>query len=124
MATFNATKIAEAVLRQIFLGNIQIDEKYGPTSFEVERTAELIRQEAGDCLSRCQDDEPIFVLCARDVTAPAAVHDWATRVQSFPDPDPIKVRNARECADLMAKWPGKKKLPGTTKNFKEFVDRD
>lgn len=31
------------------------------------------------CLNQSQSDEPIFVLCARDEGAPAAVRSWARR---------------------------------------------
>jgi hypothetical protein len=117
VATFSATKIAAAVLAQLRA------EKLLKSSVQVEPWPELVtavRAAAGDCLAHCQDDEPIFVLCARDLTAPRAVEAWAAGVSEYPEPDDDKIRGARECADAMARWPGPKKLPGKTQDTKRF----
>ena len=31
------------------------------------------------CLGRSQDDEPVFVLCARDALATSTIQDWVRR---------------------------------------------
>ena len=110
MAVFNATKIAIAVL------DLLAESREG----FAEKLPDVIRQHAGDCLSHCKDDEPIFVLCARDLFAPSVVREWAARVSGLPAPDQQKVTGALHCANEMERWPGAKKLPGTSASEKVY----
>lgn len=56
-----------------------------------------------DCHANAEHDEPMFVLLARDVRAPALVEQWAD-VSESRGTDPAKVENARECARQMRAW--------------------
>lgn len=56
------------------------------------------------CLNRSAPDEPLFVLCARDHTAPAAIRLWASMNHGIQPPD--KLQNALDTADHMEKWRG------------------
>ncbi len=66
------------------------------------------------CLMNSADDEPVFTLCARDVTAPAAVRDWAARA-AFAGAPPEKTGAAYRIAVEMETWqqanPEKVKVP-------------
>lgn len=54
------------------------------------------------CLARAGDDEPIFVLRAKDTTAPEIVEEWCARNN---DLQPIeKVGGAMLLADKMREW--------------------
>lgn len=55
------------------------------------------------CLNNSADDEPLFVLCARDPDAPATVRDWAARAGVRGAPD-RKVVGARAVAEEMERW--------------------
>jgi hypothetical protein len=56
-----------------------------------------------DCYKNAEPDEPMFVLLARDKSAPTLVRLWAQwREQNGEDPK--KVAEARECADKMEAW--------------------
>lgn len=62
------------------------------------------------CFHRAMDDEPMFVLLARDLSAPSKVRAWAdereAEVQAGRKPasDMESVHEARECADRMERW--------------------
>lgn len=62
------------------------------------------------CFHAAMDDEPMFVLLARDDDAPRLVRNWAAqRLDEIergyrPSTDTDKVREARQCADNMEKW--------------------
>lgn len=62
------------------------------------------------CFAAAMDDEPMFVLLARDPHAPAQVRSWADQreldVQEGRKPasDMDKVNEARQCADNMEQW--------------------
>lgn len=62
------------------------------------------------CFARAMDDEPMFVLLARDPQAPSHVREWADdRAEAIangskPASDMAMVQEARECADRMEKW--------------------
>jgi hypothetical protein len=62
------------------------------------------------CFARAMDDEPMFVLLARDAQAPQRVRDWATQRRADismglkPESDAALVDEAFECADLMEAW--------------------
>ena len=55
------------------------------------------------CLAKAATDEPIFVLRAKDKTAPNLVRAWATNAASLGAPYE-KTREARELADAMERW--------------------
>jgi hypothetical protein len=63
-----------------------------------------------DCYAAAAPDEPMFVLLARDITAPDRVEKWAhDREISINDgmhplSDRSKVDEARECARAMREW--------------------
>jgi hypothetical protein len=56
------------------------------------------------------DDEPMFVLLARDPRASGHVRDWATQrkadisLGAKPESDMVHVDEAFECADRMDAW--------------------
>lgn len=63
------------------------------------------------CLNRSADNEPIFVLCARDPSAPGAVRQWANAYKrrkiaanQFFDAAIRKHREALTLADNMELW--------------------
>lgn len=63
------------------------------------------------CLGRSADDEPVFVLCARDRFAPGLVRKWADRVEAVANEHGEgtertrqKIASARELADEMEAW--------------------
>ncbi len=49
------------------------------------------------------DDEPVFLLRAKDVSAPAAVRAWA-EIHKAAGGDPLMARMAYEHAELMEDW--------------------
>jgi hypothetical protein len=61
-------------------------------------------------LRTADGDEPIFILRARDVTAPAVILSWAARREALkqqsvkPDADKALVTSARALADNMKNW--------------------
>lgn len=63
-----------------------------------------------DCYANALPDEPMFVLLARDPTAPAIVKEWAEmREQAIetgnrPRSDYTMVTEARDCALAMEAW--------------------
>jgi hypothetical protein len=65
-----------------------------------------------DCLSRAEDDEPFFVLLARDPSAPSLIADWVRqrqhqmRVGLVPnnDDERAKIEEARQLAKAMLAW--------------------
>lgn len=62
------------------------------------------------CFHAAMDDEPMFVLLARDPAAPGLVRNWARQREdqiirgSRPASDMGKVNEARQCADRMERW--------------------
>lgn len=62
------------------------------------------------CFARAMDDEPMFILLARDPGAPTLVRAWCDqREQEIeqgkrPAADIEQVREARRCADRMEGW--------------------
>lgn len=67
------------------------------------RLNEAKKVEAGHCLANSAPDEPVFVLCARDVTAPDIVRLWAVNAASR-GVSYKKCQEAREVADAMERW--------------------
>jgi hypothetical protein len=63
------------------------------------------------CLHHSSDDEPVFVLCARDAVAPSAVEYWADRVVSSARSSSArssdKTEAARHVAREMCAWASK-----------------
>ena len=62
-----------------------------------------------DCYEEAEDDEPMFVLLARDELAAEHVRDWALAysMKCGIDPTPQqseKLNEAYGCADAMDKW--------------------
>jgi hypothetical protein len=55
------------------------------------------------CLNRSRDDEPVFVLCGRDRSAPTVIEFWATLADHAGVPLE-KVKAAREEAVAMRQW--------------------
>ncbi len=56
-----------------------------------------------DCYDKAEQDEPMFVLLARDPLAPVLVRIWATlREQLHGDAE--KIAEGRQCADDMDTW--------------------
>lgn len=55
------------------------------------------------CLGRSQDDEPVFVLCARDVLAIGAVQDWI-RQAAHAGVNDAKIAGAMRDARQMNVW--------------------
>lgn len=66
-----------------------------------------------DCYANAADDEPMFVLLGRDPLAPLLVELWAglRAVLVKAEGEPAKIREARQCAQLMRDYPVTKKLP-------------
>lgn len=56
-----------------------------------------------NCLKNSQDDEPLFVLCARDPLAPALVREWAARAGAQGVREE-KTVGARQIAEEMDRW--------------------
>lgn len=56
-----------------------------------------------DCYANAEEDEPMFVLLARDERAPALVEAWA-HASEKKGTAPEKVAEARKCAKDMRAW--------------------
>lgn len=60
---------------------------------------------AYDCYARAEDNEPMFVLLARDPGAPVLVRLWAElRAILTPDTDAHKLNEADYVANAMEQW--------------------
>lgn len=65
---------------------------------------------AFDCYGNAEPDEPMFILLARDLSAPDIVAEWAARREDAiqlgekPETDRAMVDEARECANAMRAW--------------------
>lgn len=63
-----------------------------------------------DCYANAEPDEPMFILLARDQTAPLRVEEWANAREHLifcgmkPESDRAMVEEARECAEAMRAW--------------------
>jgi len=63
-----------------------------------------------DCYENALPDEPMFILLARDPSAPQLVREWAMRRQWHiengvrPKEDLAMCEEARECATNMENW--------------------
>lgn len=56
-----------------------------------------------DCYANAEPDEPMFVLLARDRSAPELILRWADMREAAGE-DPAKVQEARDCAAKCAAW--------------------
>ena len=56
-----------------------------------------------DCYTNAVDDEPMFVLLARDKHAPTLVWLWSL-LRELDSEDASKVTEARDCVEDMLKW--------------------
>lgn len=50
------------------------------------------------------EDEPVFLLRAKDITAPAIVRQWASAQRSNPKADMPTIMSAEQWADEMEEW--------------------
>lgn len=57
-----------------------------------------------DCYEAADDDEPLFVLRAKDSEAPELVRDWALRRIKKRKKIDAKVMEAIDCAEAMEAW--------------------
>lgn len=58
-----------------------------------------------DCYENAEPDEPMFILLARDKSAPFLVELWAKIREEYGDQSDIpKVDEALDCADAMKQW--------------------
>jgi hypothetical protein len=65
-----------------------------------------------DCYAAAEDDEPMFVLLARDPIAPRLVAAWATArlndalagARPVDERERQKIQEARDCARSMMEW--------------------
>lgn len=56
------------------------------------------------CYEKAEDDEPMFILLARDPQAPALVDLWASIRETEGNEDPGKIAEARRLAERMRIW--------------------
>lgn len=64
-----------------------------------------------DCYASAQEDEPIFVLLARDPLAPKLVRQWAANRSAMTGLSD-KVIEALRAADQMEEWRAENCVPG------------
>lgn len=57
-----------------------------------------------DCYAAAEEDEPMFILLARDPLAPVLVELWATLREDMDIGNPDKPDEARACAMAMRTW--------------------
>jgi len=56
------------------------------------------------CINKAEDDEPIFVLLARDRMAPKVVRAWVHEARAHGEKDEEKLAEATACAYAMEQW--------------------
>lgn len=61
-------------------------------------------EQPSSCLNKAAEDEPVFVLRAKDPIAPAAVEEWARQAQQTGRHEPAKIEEARALAQQMREW--------------------
>lgn len=64
-------------------------------------------QQGQGCLGRASDDEPVFILRAKDLLASAVVDHWADEAEAV-GTSKKKVNEARTVAKQMRAWPNRK----------------
>ncbi len=57
-----------------------------------------------DCYDKAEDDEPMFILLARDPVAATMVRIWIKLRRLVGKVDSEKIGEAKLCADAMEKW--------------------
>lgn len=63
-----------------------------------------------DCFANAEPDEPMFILLARDIAAPATVEKWIEYREGLitigekPETDRAMIAEARQCVDAMVAW--------------------
>ncbi len=65
-------------------------------------------QKPDSCLNKSADDEPLFVLCGRDMLAAEVVRFWAWRAKLF-NVHQDKIEDALKLAERMENFQPKKK---------------
>lgn len=60
--------------------------------------------EGRGCLGKAADDEPVFVLRAKDPAAPVVVRTWAELSDVTKTHESEKINEARALADHMVEW--------------------
>lgn len=65
---------------------------------------------SGEQHKKIAPDEPVFVLRAQDLTAPAAVEAWIAIARAAGAAE-AKLEHAQLHADAMRQWSGTKKVP-------------
>jgi len=61
------------------------------------------------CLTRSADDEPVFVLCARDPIAAKIIRAWCEEARKTGHHELGKIRRAEEEANDFDRWHAEKK---------------
>ncbi len=68
------------------------------------KTEELVALTNGrGCFARSAPDEPLFILCARDVLASDAIREWVRLAKAI-DVSDAKVTEAEDLANAMDVW--------------------
>lgn len=63
-----------------------------------------------DCYANADPNEPMFVLLARDITAPAVIEKWMEYREGLiilgkkPESDRAMLQEARDCVEAMLEW--------------------
>jgi hypothetical protein len=57
-----------------------------------------------ECLRKAADDEPLFILRAKDLLAPIIVDAWVKEAEVLPGPAHPKIIEARLQAERMRDW--------------------
>lgn len=68
-------------------------------------------KDPSSCLNRAADDEPVFVLLARDGAAPTAIRSWCNEriVSGKNTVSDHQIREALAAADRMEQWRAKQR---------------
>jgi hypothetical protein len=67
-------------------------------------TKEMARLDPKSCFNKALNDEPVFVLRAKDPIADQVVRIWASLAASREVHEKDKIFTAYECAVLMKEW--------------------
>ena len=69
-----------------------------------------------DCWANAKSDEPMFILLARDASAPAIVRRWVQLREERGGAKPEKLAEALDCAKAMERWKenSDREMPPTT----------
>ncbi len=68
-------------------------------------------EDPNSCLNKAGDDEPIFVLRAKDLKAPDTIRHWAMLAAGTGYCRAEKIHEAYKVAEAMEKWQGPKNFP-------------